>query len=287
MTEIYRWTTLSTLQWTKEYLQGKGVSNARLEAEWLLCSATGLDRVGLYLQYDKPLNEQELASYRSMVSRRGRREPLQHILGNQEFYGLDFTVSADVLIPRHDSEVLVGEAVIRCPHVETVLDIGTGSGCLAIVLQKMLPRSTVTAIDISQSALEIARRNAVSHSVTIEFLLGNLFEPVMGRTFDLIISNPPYIPTADISCLEPEVKDYDPLIALDGGIDGLDLYRRLIRDAGRFLCPGGWLLCEVGVGQSSDVAALFAATGTFHQPIVVNDTAPIPRVVGAMRKELV
>ncbi len=285
LTETITWTTLAILQWTREYLHSKGVSNARLEAEWLLCRATGLDRVGLYLNYDKPLNDHELALYREMVSRRGRREPLQHILGNQEFYGYDFIVTADVLVPRYDSEVLVAEAIDKHPDAQTILDVGTGSGCIAITLQRLLPNSTVTATDISIAALTIARRNGENLGIPIEFLHGNLYEPVAGRSFDLIVSNPPYIPTADIATLEPEVKSYDPRIALDGGVDGLAVYRSLIQGAPQFLNPGGWLLCEIGVGQSCDVSSLLFTTGCFHEPIIVNDASSIPRVVAAHRKD--
>ena len=175
------WTTLKILAWTKEFLLSKGVDNARLEAEWLLCAATGLDRVGLYLQYDKPLNDSELSAYREMVARRARREPLQHILGSQEFCGLEFEVSPDVLIPRHDTELLVTEALSRMPDARSVLDVGTGSGCIAICLKKRLSRADVTATDISEAALKVARRNSEKHGSTLEFLVGAIFAPVFGR----------------------------------------------------------------------------------------------------------
>jgi len=200
-TEI--WTTLKVLDWTKEYLASRGVENARLEAEWLLCEATGLDRVGLYLNFEKPLDDEVLAAYRLMVARRGRREPLQHILGTQEFCGLEFEVTGDVLIPRHDTETLVNEALARMPGAGSVLDIGTGSGCIAVVLATRLPQAAVTAVDLSAEALVVARRNAERNSVVIEFLHGSLLEPVAGRLFDLIVSNPPYIPSPDIETLQP------------------------------------------------------------------------------------
>lgn len=280
------WTILKILAWTQEYLLSKGVVNARLEAEWLLCAATGLDRVGLYLQYDKPLNDSELAGYRSMVSRRARREPLQHILGSQEFCGLEYEVSADVLIPRSDTEALMSEAIKRQPDARSVLDIGTGSGCIAVSLQKRLSKAVVTATDISESALAVARRNADKHGASIEFLLGYLFVPVGGRCFDLIVSNPPYIPTADIESLDQEVRDYDPRTALDGGIDGLNIYRTLIPSAVEHLNPGGWLLVEIGVGQAKDVVALFQHTCSYGEPIIAHDPGCIVRVVGAQRKEI-
>ena len=191
MAEKEIWTTLKVLTWTKEYLLSKGVDNARLEAEWLLCAATGLDRVGLYMQYDKPLNEKELYDYRAMVSRRARREPLQHILGSQEFYGLDFDVCPDVLIPRHDTEVLITQVLAHCPAAKLVLDVGTGSGCIAITLKKHLPDAHVTAIDISSAALLIAGQNAKKLGVEIDLREGSLFAPVVGCQFDVIVSNPP------------------------------------------------------------------------------------------------
>jgi len=280
------WTTLKILAWTKDFLLSKGVTNARLEAEWLLCAVTGLDRVGLYLQYDKPLNDRELAEYRAMVTRRAKREPLQHILGSQEFCGLEYEVTADVLIPRHDTEVLISEAIIRQPDSRSVLDIGTGSGCIAISLQKRLPKAAVTATDISEAALTVAGRNANKHGAAVEFLMGSLFAPVAGRCFDLIVSNPPYIPTSDIESLDQEVRDYDPRAALDGGGDGLDIYRTLIPAAVEYLAPGGWLLVEIGIGQAKDVVQLFQHTSSYGEPIIALDSSGIERVVGAQRKEI-
>lgn len=281
------WTTLKILAWTKDFLLSKGVENARLEAEWLLCAVTGLDRVGLYLQYDKPLNDSELAAYRALVTRRARREPLQHILGSQEFCGLDYQVTPDVLIPRHDTELLVTEAVARHPEARSVLDVGTGSGCIAVSLQKRLSMATVTATDVSEAALAVAGRNAEKHAARIEFLHGSLFAPVAGRRFDLIVSNPPYIPTADIGALDQEVRDFDPRAALDGGVDGLQIYRSLVPAAAGQLNPGGWLLVEIGIGQAGDVLTLFRQTGSFCEPIVAVDSGGIERVVGAQLKETV
>jgi release factor glutamine methyltransferase len=283
MTQTEIWTTLKVLDWTKEFLVSRGIENARLEAEWLLCAATGLDRVGLYLNFEKPLNDDELAAYRIMVARRGRREPLQHILGTQEFCGLEFEVSPDVLIPRHDTETLVKEALARMPAAQSVLDIGTGSGCIAVALACRLPGASVTAVDISSAALVVARRNAERNGVAVEFLLGSLLEPLAGRHFDLIISNPPYIPSSDIETLESEVRDFDPRAALDGGADGLDVYRAMIPDAAARLNPGGWLLVEVGIGQAADVAQMFRAACVYGEPIITCDGAGVERVVGALK----
>jgi release factor glutamine methyltransferase len=285
LTEKETWTILKILAWTKDFLLSKGVVNARLEAEWLLTAVTGLDRVGLYLQYDKPLNDSELAGYRAMIIRRAKREPLQHILGSQEFYGLDYEVTADVLIPRHDTELLVSEALARHPDARSVLDIGTGSGCVAVSLQKLLPNAVTTATDISDAALAIARRNAAKHCTSIEFLPGSLFDPVVGRRFDLIVSNPPYICTAEIGSLDQEVRDYDPHTALDGGGDGLDIYRSIIPTSVEYLNPGGWLLVEIGIGQTADVIQMFRQIGRYLKPVVALDPGGIERVVGAQLKE--
>jgi release factor glutamine methyltransferase len=284
MAQMETWTTLKVLSWTKDFLAGKGIDNARLEAEWLLCAATGLDRVGLYLNYDKPLSDEELANYRALVTRRGRREPLQHILGSQEFCGLDFEVTPDVLIPRHDTETLVHEALLLMPRAGAILDIGTGSGCIAVALAKQLPLATITAIDISGSALTVARKNAEKSGVAIEFLQGSLCEPVAGRYFDLIVSNPPYIASRDIEALEPEVRNFDPRSALDGGEDGLDIYRALIPSALSCMNPGSWLVVEIGAGQVQDVEHMFRRAGEFGDVITACDPGGIVRVVGGQRK---
>ena len=273
------WTTLRVLTWTSGYLAEKGVENARREAEWLLCEVTGLDRVGLYLNFDKPMSDNELAAYRGLVTRRAKREPLQYILGSQEFDGLYFEVAPGVLIPRHDTETLLEQALKLAPAARAVLDIGTGSGCLAIALATRLPDASVTAVDLSPEALTVARRNAERHGVPVEFLCGSFFAPLAGRSFDLIISNPPYITTADMACLQPEVRDYEPRLALDGGPDGLNAYRAIVGQAAAHLEPDGWLWFEVGAGQAVEVAALLAQAG-FHGIITATDLGGIERVVG-------
>lgn len=272
------WTVLKILTWTKEYLAGKGVDNARLEAEWLLCEALSLDRVGLYLNFDKPLQETELSAYRTMVARRAKREPLQHILGNQEFMGLEFKTTAAALIPRHDTEVLVSEALRVLPSARSVLDIGSGSGCVAIAIAKNLPAAAVVSVDVCPEALELARRNAEQNGVAVDFRQGSLFEAVQGEQFDIIVSNPPYIPAAHIATLQPEVRDYEPRKALDGGSDGLDFYRLIIPAAPGHLNSRGWLLLEVGAGQSCAVTEMFAKNG-FSAIFSAKDPGGIDRVV--------
>jgi len=278
MTE--KWDVLKILNWTKGYLAEKGVENPRLEAEWMLCEALSLDRVGLYLNFDKPLSDAELATYRGMVARRGKREPLQYILGSQEFMGLDFQVSPAVLIPRHDTEVLVTEAVKRGAAARSILDIGTGSGCVAIALAKALPEAEISSVDISAEALAVARGNAERNGATVHFFQGSVLEPFSGRRFDMIVSNPPYIPAAELATLQQEVRGFEPLGALDGGADGLDFYRRITGGATEQLNPGGWLLFEVGAGQAPRVLGLLRAGGFSLEGFTQTDPAGIERVVG-------
>jgi release factor glutamine methyltransferase len=273
------WTTLKVLTWTSGYLAEKGLENARREAEWMLCSVTGLDRVGLYLNFDKPLNEDELTAYRALVARRAKREPLQYLLGSQEFDGLEFVVTPAVLIPRHDTETLLEAALAVAPEAKNILDIGTGSGCIAISIAKRLSAANVTAIDLSPEALTVASKNAQLNGVEVEFLQGSFFDPVAGRTFDLILSNPPYITTADLATLQPEVRDHEPKLALDGGPDGLDAYRVIAGSASSFLKTGGWLMVEVGAGQAGPVSELLASAG-LSDIFVKHDNAAIQRVVG-------
>ena len=273
------WTIRRVLDWTKGYLAEKGIDNARLETEWLLAESLGLDRVGLYVNYDKPLTDGELAAVRGLVARRAKREPLQYVLGSQEFAGLDFLVTPAVLIPRHDSEVLLAESLRVSPQSRTVLDIGTGSGCLAVALAKQMTGASVTAVDLSADALAIARQNAEQNGATVEFCQGSLLDPVVGRQFDLIVSNPPYIPTPELAALQPEVRDFEPLLALDGGPDGLDCYRALIPAAVSHLTKNGWLLVEIGIGQAPAVRELFALAG-FSAIFTAKDPAAIERVVG-------
>ncbi|HTP66837.1 MAG TPA: peptide chain release factor N(5)-glutamine methyltransferase [Geobacteraceae bacterium] len=274
------WTVLKVLNWTKGYLAEKGVENARLESEWLLSAALGLDRVGLYVNFDRPLAEPELAACRGMVARRARREPLQYILGTQEFVGLEFEVNPAVLIPRHDTETLVEEAAKRGENAGKVLDIGVGSGCIAVALARRLPGAAVFGVEPSAAALELAARNCAKHGVAVNLFEGSLFEPFGDTRFDLIVSNPPYIPSGDIDGLQPEVRDYEPREALDGGADGLDFYRRIIPAAPDYLEKGGWLLFEVGIGQADEVVGLFKSAGCFTELSTARDPAGIERVVG-------
>jgi len=278
-----RWTVLKILQWTADYFTGKKIAAARLEAELLLAATLGLDRVGLYINFERPLDSAELAAFRQQVQRRAKGEPVQYILGETEFWSLPFTVCPAVLVPRADTEVLVEEALARLNNSGSVLDVGTGSGAIAIALAHDKPGVQVTALDCSEEALQVARGNAERNGVAerVACIAGDLAELPPGP-FAMVVSNPPYIPSADCEQLMPEVRDHEPRLALDGGEDGLTAYRQLVSQASRVLIMGGWLLVEVGIGQADKVAAMFKAAG-FVEITCRDDYAGIPRVVAGRK----
>jgi release factor glutamine methyltransferase len=277
---IETWTVLKVLQWTAGYLKDKGVDNGRLDAELLLAEVLQLDRVGLYLNYDRPLQADELAAYRQLVARRSRREPLQYILGRAEFWSLSFKVGPAVLIPRPDTEALVEEALRRVKADGRILDVGTGSGAVAVALASELPAARLIGIDISEDALEVAAENARHNGVAERVDLQRIdLACLPAGPFDLIVANPPYIPTGELADLMPEVRDHEPALALAGGDDGLDCYRMLAGQMATRLQPGGWLLVEVGIDQADAVLEIFAAA-ELQEGFCRNDLNGIPRVVG-------
>jgi release factor glutamine methyltransferase len=269
---------LEVLRGTERYLADRGVENPRLNAEHLLAHALGLKRMELYLQFDRPLSEAERAPLRDLVKRRGAREPLQHVLGTAEFHGRTFACDKRALVPRPETEQLV-ELVVelaKANSAPTLLDIGTGSGVIALTLALEIPSATVHATDLSPDALALAADNATRHALTDRVTLhqADLLPP--GDTkFDLIIANLPYIPADEIAALSPEVR-HDPVSALDGGPDGLDLVRRIIDTAPDRLAPGGALLLEIGAGQADAVNALLYAR-KFRDISVRPDYQNIPR----------
>jgi len=277
------WTVLKLLRWTADYFAGRGLDAPRLDAELLLAATLGLDRVGLYVNFERPLQADELAAYRERVRRRAGREPLAYILGQAEFWSLPLKVTPEVLIPRPETELLVEEALPRLTGRQQVLDVGTGSGALAIALAHERQELLVTAIDVSPAALAVAADNARSNGVAerIRFAQHDLGLLPPGP-FDLIVANPPYVPSGELAALMPEVRDFEPQLALDGGIDGLDAYRALARQAGVVLTAAGWLLVEVGSGQAPAVQELFAGAG-LKEIFVSRDLAGIERVVGGRR----
>ena len=274
------WTLLKLLRWTTEFFAGKAIDNPRLDAELLLAHVLKLDRVGLYLNYERPLNAAELDVIRPLVKRRGQREPLQYVIGNTEFWSLDFEVSPAVLIPRADTETLVEEALKKAVSAGRLLDVGTGSGAIAISCASELPNWQVTALDISDEALQVARRNAQKHHVAerMQFLHADLAE-LPQQQYDLIVSNPPYIAADEWDSLMPEVRCFEPQSALLAGNNGLDCYQKLAAQAPTRLIPGGWLLVEIGYQQAPAVQQLFATAG-LQDVFLRNDYAGQPRVVG-------
>lgn len=275
------WTIGTILEWTKQYFSTKGIDNPRLDAEILLSHILKRDRLYLYVNYDQPLAAAELAAYREYVRQRAARMPVAYIIGEKEFFGLSFKVSPAVLVPRPETELLVEAVINRLKsHAKPrVLDLGTGSGAIVISILNKLERATAVAVDISPTALAVATENVERHnlSTAIEFRHGDLWQPVSGDVFDAIVSNPPYIESSDLAGLAPEVK-HEPMLALDGGDDGLSYYRRLLQTGRNYLAPGGILAVELGAGQAPKVAAL-AATAGFMVSAVISDYAAIERVL--------
>lgn len=252
------------------------------DAGVLLCSAVHCDRAFLYAHGTNELDDALLNNYFLMLESRAAGMPLQYLTGVQEFMSLPFEVGQGVLVPRQDTELLVETAINLCGEREEppgILDIGTGSGCIAVSLAYYLPECIVTAVDKMPDAIAIARRNALTNGVAdrIRFVKSNLFEEIAGEKFDFIVSNPPYIRTDDIKDLQREVRCYEPIEALDGGIDGLYFYRHIIKEAPGFLKVGGTLAFETGYDQAADVAALMA--GSFWHLKIHKDLAGIDRVV--------
>lgn len=277
------WTLLKLLEWMTGFFTDKGLTNPRLDAQLLLASVLGLDRVGLYLNYDRPLTQTELDEIRPLVKRRAQNEPLQYLLGKTEFWSLEFAVSPAVLIPRADTEILVEEALKKSAQTGELLDIGCGSGVIALSFASEKPRWQVTGLDISAPALELAAYNAqeLGFEERSRFILGDLAQLPRG-SYDLVVSNPPYISCADYAELMPEVRDFEPAVALLGGEDGLDCYRLLCRQVHKILKPGGWLLLEIGWQQQEAVTALLVESG-LHTIYCRQDYAGHPRVIGARK----
>ncbi len=263
---------LEVIQRGTTFLESRGVESPRLQVELILAHALRIPRLQLYLRFDRTLAPEVLDSAREAIQRRGRRVPLQHILGSTSFCGLELEVSGDVLVPRPETEWLAEHAwtwlARRSPSPPEshplVLDWGTGSGCLAIAIAHHHPSARVTALDVSPASLDVARRNAARHGVAdrIEFIQSDGAEGFPAdRRFHLVVGNPPYIPTAEIATLQPEVRDHDPKLALDGGNDGLEFYRRLAISLRGRLRAGGALMLEFGDDQAPEIIPLLTAAG--------------------------
>ncbi|MFQ5901668.1 MAG: peptide chain release factor N(5)-glutamine methyltransferase [Thermodesulfobacteriota bacterium] len=319
------WTILKLIDWTTNFFKDKGISNPRLDTEVLLTQTLKLDRVGLYLNYDKPLTDKELFCFKELVKRRATREPLQYITGIQEFWSLEFRVGPGVLIPRPDTEILVEETLKEARGMEQgargkgpdsgkiiesktikkdiapcsmplILDLCTGCGCIAVSLAKEFTNSIIYAIDTSEAALNIASQNAAIHKVAdrITFLHGNLFEPLKGLklflsegkgmvvdSFDIVVSNPPYVRSEDIGTLDPEIKDFEPISALDGGRDGLEVIRSIVRWAPDYLKKEGLLIMEIAFDQAKDIEYIINEKQAYNSVSVLKDYSGKDRVVKA------
>lgn len=289
------WTIGSILSWTQGYFTEKGIETPRLDAEVLLSHVLKKERIYLYVHFDEPLEKEELAAFRKAVAERARRVPTAYITGRREFMGLDFAVSRATLIPRPDTEILVEAALERLAKMAAnanstralhFADIGTGTGAVALAVLHYLAKSTAETVDISSAACEVAQRNAAALALTdrITFHTGDLLAPLAGKTFDAILSNPPYIPDADIASLAPEVQRFEPHAALSGGADGLDFYRRLTKDAPAMLETGGFMALEVGIHQAKAVVALMKANPRIGRTEILRDYAGVERVVVGWRR---
>lgn len=289
------WTVKSTLEWTTGYLERKGDEHPRLSAEWLLCAATGMSRVEVYMNYDRPLDAAELATLHVGVERRGRGEPLQYVTGEMPFRHIVLKCAPGVLIPRPETEVLVDcvldyldALVLGEGDTASVLEVGTGTGCIALSLAGERPFVRVSATDVSPDAVALAGRNrdALGLDGPVELFLTDLADGVPGAedaAFDVLVSNPPYIPSALVEELPAEVGGFEPRLALDGGPDGLDVFRRIVALAGTALKPGGLLACELHeecLEQACDEAV---SGGLLQNARIVKDLAGKNRILLAER----
>ncbi len=281
-------TTLEALAVASRRLAAAGIASSSLDAELLLRHVTGWDRATILARSEASVTATQEALFLALVDERARRRPLQHLTGTQAFWRHEFRVTPDVLIPRPETEILVEAAVDRLRGHEhpTVVDVGTGSGCVALSLASELPQATIHGTDISETALAVARNNAdrLKLSGRVVWHQGDLLSPVLALSGEvhMVVSNPPYVDSTEASSLAPEVRDHEPALALFPPGDAYSVYRRLIPDAAPLLAPRGWLLLEVGQGMSDSVAALCVDAG-LEIEVVIADLQSIPRVVVASR----
>lgn len=279
------WTIREVLDWTTSDFSTRAIATPRLDAELLVAQALGIDRVGLYLDLDRPLLDDERAEIRALVGRRRNREPVAYILGYRDFYGRRFSVNSSVLIPRPDTETLIEHALACIPEDAPfrVLDVGTGSGAIALTLAAERPLATVTGTDISEDSLAIASMNAKQLGLEDRVRLEKANLVNEGSKYDLVISNPPYVTHGEIAELEPEVRDYEPALALEGGEDGLDVVRALVSAAAGVTCAGAQMLIEVGAGQAELALAIAERSEAWTPVGSYPDLNRIERVVHLRR----
>ena len=276
------WTINSLLNWTVNYFKSKNIQSARLDAEVLLSHVLRQERIYLYVHFDEPMEQNELSKFREYVKKRAQHVPIAYIIGEREFMGLPFKVTKDTLIPRPDTEILVENVlnnVDKDKEIE-IVDIGTGSGAIILSLLVNLPKAQGKTVDISSKAIEVAKENAVNLQVNdrCEFFVGDLFAPLNDNKFDVIVSNPPYIPQKDIATLEDDVKEYEPVSALTDGGDGLSYYRRLLSEGKAYIKENGFIALEIGIYQSEDVKQIAMDNG-WKDIKIIKDYAGIDRVV--------
>jgi len=279
------------LKWSTDHLHQAGIDSPRMEAEVLLGRALRLRREEIYLRLERILNEDEKSILHDLVARRIRREPLAHILGHKEFWSLDFKITPDVLIPRPETEILIETLFSlndKTPTGQSIqlLDIGTGSGVIAVVAAREIANCQVTATDHSSEALAVARTNAEAHGVSkqINFVQCEMFTGLSEASYDFVVSNPPYIETIRLNNLMPDVRDFEPRCALDGGTDGLDFYRRIIPGALNYLKEGGGLVLEIGETQVKAVRRLLCVEDKYGAIRVTQDHGGYDRVVSARKR---
>jgi len=293
------------LNWAAEYLKSRHISSARLDSEVLLSFVLNKDRTYLYQNSESRIQNPEFKIFKEFIERRGMMEPVSYITGEKEFWSLKFKVTKDTLIPRPETEILVQTVldIIRSQKLKIfnlqssifnpihILDIGTGSGNIAVSIAKESPESHVFTVDKSDNALSVAKENAITHNVAgkITFIRGDLYDfgfknSQIPKIFDIIVSNPPYIPTDDIEGLMSEVKDWEPRWALDGGKDGLKIIREIVKDTPIFLEPKGFLVMEIGFDQAEDVKNIIKATDKFSDIRFIKDLSGIERVVTAWKR---
>ena len=288
------WTILQLLQWTTRYFTSHHLDSPRADAEILLAHVLQGRRIDLYLRHDQPLNAAELAAFKALIKRRVRREPVAYIVGRREFWSMALRVTRDVLIPRPETECLVETVLAHLPPRDgatcrRVLELGTGSGAIAMALAAERGGHRYFATDASAAAVRVARHNARTHHLDpeIEFWVGSWFAALADAraTFDLIVSNPPYVPSEEIPKLQPEIFRYEPRGALDGGGDGLDAIRHIIAGAYRYLRPGGLLLVEIGHDQRCRAAAFSEQTERYEAPVCYPDYGGCDRVMLLRRRQ--
>ncbi len=288
------WTIGRLLTWTTDFLRDKGAESPRLDAEVLLAHARGCKRIELYTAFEDPASDELRERFRSLVKERAAGKPVAYLVGQREFFSLPFEVTPEVLIPRPETELAVvrGLDVAKAAGKDLafeIADVGAGSGILAVCLAKHLPKAHVTAIDVSPAALVLAKRNAVRHGVAerVEFVESDLFDAVdPQRQFDLVVSNPPYLATAELATLADDVRKYEPMVALDGGEHGTNIVERLLPQAASRLRADAWLLVEISPTIAERVERLVDATSGLARHATLKDLAGLARVVQAQRKEL-